>query len=88
MCSKCTLDFDVQLFVEIYVAYCVACKAWSTHRDHICMTLSAASGRQTFGFRSMTFLSNASISFKVYRRVKHHKIQVKLEKGGLPQGFD
>ena len=31
---------------------------------------------------------DASISFKLYRRVKHHKKQVMFEKGGNLQNFD
>ena len=34
------------------------------------------------------FWRDASISFNVHRRVKHHKIQVKFDKGGHPQYFD
>ena len=40
--------------------------------------------RHTFGFRSIY----ASTACKVYRRVEHHKIQVKFEFGDHPPNFD
>ena len=53
------------------------------------MTLSALSSTASlFWFPINNFWRDASISFKVYRRVKHHKIQVKFEFGVHPQNFD
>ena len=41
------------------------------------------------GFQSITFEGSwdATISFKFYRRVKHHEIQVKFEFGGHSQAI-
>ena len=39
-------------------------------------------------FPIINFWRDATISFKFYRRVQHHKIQVNLELGGHLQIFD
>ena len=49
---------------------------------------SSSSAASHFGFPIDNSYRDASISFKLYRRVKHHKIQVKFEKKDNPQNFD
>ena len=49
---------------------------------------STASWLSHFWFPLDNFCRDASISFKVYRRVKHHKIQDKFKSRGNLQNFD
>ena len=63
--------------------YCASCKARLTHRDH-------DSGGGVVVIRGVTLFflfpienswRDASISIKLYKRVRYHKIQVKFDKG-------
>ena len=47
--------------------------------------ISAASVLSHFWFPIDNLGRDASISFNIYRRVKHHQIQVKFEKGSNPK---
>ena len=68
--------------------FLVTCEAWSTHRDHDSFGVVVSVGVgvvrvSRIWFPSNNFWRDASISFKVYIRVKHHWIQVKFEIGVL-----
>ena len=66
--------------------FCVACEAWSAQRDKSPSPLSSALSHFWFPINNLRIV--ALISFKLYRRVKHHKLQVKFSSGGHPQNFD
>ena len=58
------------------------------HGLHIgIMTQAATSAFSHFWFLIDNSCRDASIAFKLYRRVKHHLIQAKVEKGDNPQNF-
>ena len=64
--------------------FCAACEAWSAQRDKS----PSSSALSHFWFPIDNLQIVASISFKLYRRVKHYKLQVKFSSGGHPQNFD
>ena len=66
--------------------FCIACEAWSTLRDHVFVGIIVLP-IVTHWLPIDNPWRDASISFKLHRRVKHHKIQVNLEKGGNLQIF-
>ena len=51
-------------------------------------TASLSSAASHLWFPIDYCLKDASISFKLYRRANHHKIHVKVDKGGNRQNVD
>ena len=42
-------------FNSIFFLFCVACKAWWAHKDHVSVGVVGVVSSHTFGFRSITF---------------------------------
>ena len=75
----CIFIYDMSLTAHVYRraatrCFCVAFETKSTHRDHASVGGVWASH---FWFPTNNFQRDVLISFKVYRRLKLHKIQVK-----------
>ena len=71
---------------------CVACEVRMTHTDHdssvVIDVVSSLSAASHFWFQIDNSCREALIPFKLYRRIMHHRIQVKFDKGGNLQNFD
>ena len=71
----------------IILTFCVPCEEWLTQRDHDFVGVSVGGVGVTLLVSDQLQLKGSIKFIQIYKRVEHHQIQFKFEKGGHPQNF-